>query len=343
MAYDEPVKIFRDGKKWEVWDASGEKLIGYVPAGKKKAKKLYPNAVFVRMKAIPAKMRERDAAIPNEKKKEKKQKKKYSAVLYFDGGSRGNPGLAAGGYCLEMEGDRSCDAVLLSCATNNEAEYEGLILGLRRVLELGLSNVLIQGDSQLVINQLTGTYDVSAPNLMESFDQAELLLSQVQDATLRWIPREQNAWADWACNAKMNESQGKEPPPEPQAKKKAKNSIDSLVQNGGGFKAFARIKSGNDAYSRKRLPALVDAVGDEAIALIRKKWQTVPDEQLAKVCRWVLRAQDASSEPMEKLVDFAVHKVRVDCEVAANASGIPLEKLLGTAPTEDEEGDRTTP
>jgi len=82
----------------------------------------------------------------------KAQKTDNSAILYFDGGSRGNPGRAAGAAVIVLaEGNSLTTTRYMERATNNEAEYTGLIIGLEKAQELGLKSLEIRGDSQLVI------------------------------------------------------------------------------------------------------------------------------------------------------------------------------------------------
>lgn len=87
--------------------------------------------------------------------------------------------------------------------TNNEAEYDGLLLGLRRAKALGATRVRIHGDSQLIIKQLQGQYKVKAPNLQARFQEAKSLLEGFPSRSLKWIPRDANQKADAAANAAL--------------------------------------------------------------------------------------------------------------------------------------------
>lgn len=82
--------------------------------------------------------------------------------------------------------------------TNNQAEYRGLILGLRHALGMGANRVTVRGDSELVLKQLKGEYSVKAPGLKALHDEARLLLARFRQVKLEWIPREQNGEADQA-------------------------------------------------------------------------------------------------------------------------------------------------
>ncbi|CAN0043537.1 unnamed protein product, partial [Discosporangium mesarthrocarpum] len=90
--------------------------------------------------------------------------------VYFDGGSRGNPGSSgAGSSITDADGIEiwSGYKYLGRNKTNNEAEYWGLILGLEAALKLGIGTVIVRGDSKLVIEQMKGNWQVKAPNLQE--------------------------------------------------------------------------------------------------------------------------------------------------------------------------------
>lgn len=84
--------------------------------------------------------------------------------------------------------------------TNNEAEYDGLILGLRHAAQQGARTVSVRGDSQLVLRQLEGRYKVKAPNLRARYEEAKALLGRFEQVSLEWVPRAQNAAADQAAN-----------------------------------------------------------------------------------------------------------------------------------------------
>lgn len=122
------------------------------------------------------------------------------ANVWFDGACRGNPGAIAGGAILEIEGVRKDLHGAKGHGTNNEAEYDGVILGLEAALDAGAITITLRGDSQLVIRQLEGKYQVKAQNLRPRFERAKALLSRFQWVEFEWVRREQNAAADQAAN-----------------------------------------------------------------------------------------------------------------------------------------------
>lgn len=120
-------------------------------------------------------------------------------ILYFDGGARGNPGLgAAAAVVMLPEGTCQTKSLYLGQVTNNEAEYAGLILGLRWSLELGLSSLAVKGDSQLVINQASGNWKVKNSRLKCLCSRVRGLMARFDLVTLSWIPRQDNVRADQA-------------------------------------------------------------------------------------------------------------------------------------------------
>jgi len=114
---------------------------------------------------------------------------------YFDGASKGNPGPAGAGIVIvNPEGRVIMEySKELGIRTNNEAEYLALIELLQKALELGIRELEIMGDSQLVINHVFGNWNINMPHLYTLYNQATELLA-------RWIPREKNQLADSLSN-----------------------------------------------------------------------------------------------------------------------------------------------
>ena len=132
-------------------------------------------------------------------------------TIFADGGSRGNPGPAAAGAVLT---DESCDVVreigtFLGVATNNVAEWTGLISGLEGALELGATDIVIRLDSELVIKQLTGVYRVKHPNMVPLHAKAKTLLRRFAKVDFAHVPRRLNAAADAVVNAVLDAEQAR--------------------------------------------------------------------------------------------------------------------------------------
>ena len=126
--------------------------------------------------------------------------------MHVDGGARGNPGPAAAGAVVSTpEGEvLSEDSELLGQATNNVAEYRGLLLGLRRASELGATEVELVNDSELVAKQLNGVYKVKHPAMRPLYLDAMTALRGFDRWSIRSVPRAQNAHADALVNAALD-------------------------------------------------------------------------------------------------------------------------------------------
>ncbi len=123
------------------------------------------------------------------------------ARVSFDGASRGNPGPAGYGFVIELDtGDVICGYGYLGETTNNVAEYRGLIKALECAKALGVEEVHIISDSQLVVNQLKGLYKVKAPHLKELNHRAKSLLQSFRKADILFVEREKNREADRLAN-----------------------------------------------------------------------------------------------------------------------------------------------
>jgi len=99
------------------------------------------------------------------------------ARLFTDGGARGNPGPAAYGFVLESDDGTvlAAEGEAIGTATNNVAEYSGLIAGLQKALELHVPDVEVVSDSELMVKQMRGEYRVKNEALRELYDEATAL------------------------------------------------------------------------------------------------------------------------------------------------------------------------
>ena len=124
------------------------------------------------------------------------------ARLFTDGGARGNPGPAAFGYVLEAEDGTVLDArgEAIGVATNNVAEYSGLIAGLEKAIELHVPQVEVVSDSELMVKQMRGEYRVKNEALRELYDEATALARRVGNVEYRHVKRAHNELADKLVN-----------------------------------------------------------------------------------------------------------------------------------------------
>ena len=127
-------------------------------------------------------------------------------VVHVDGGARGNPGPAAAAAVVSAPDGRVLDeaAVTLGHATNNVAEYRGLLLGLERAQALGATEVEVINDSELIAKQVGGEYKVKHADLVPLHARARAGLEAFERWSIRSVPRAQNAAADALVNRALD-------------------------------------------------------------------------------------------------------------------------------------------
>lgn len=127
--------------------------------------------------------------------------------VYSDGAARGNPGLAGAGAVLVEPSGQVVDRIgkFLGTQTNNYAEYMGLLLGLRRARELSVREVEVFADSELMLRQLGGRYQVKSASLRPLYEEALSLLNDFERVKLVHVPREMNRAADEMSNRAIDE------------------------------------------------------------------------------------------------------------------------------------------
>ncbi|HXH95715.1 MAG TPA: reverse transcriptase-like protein [Gaiellaceae bacterium] len=128
------------------------------------------------------------------------------ARLFTDGGARGNPGPAAYGYVLEAEDGTvlAAHGEAIGVATNNVAEYRGLVAGLGKALELHVPEVEVVSDSELLVKQMTGEYRVNNEALRSLSIEAARLARQIGNVSYRAVRREHNELADRLVNEALD-------------------------------------------------------------------------------------------------------------------------------------------
>jgi len=127
--------------------------------------------------------------------------------LYCDGAARGNPGPAGAGAVIVNPAGHIVAKIgkFLGEETNNVAEYMGLILGLKRAKAMGIKELEVLADSELVVRQLNGEYAVKAEHLQPLHAEALALLKAFDQIEVRHIPREENGQADAMSNRAIDE------------------------------------------------------------------------------------------------------------------------------------------
>ena len=129
-------------------------------------------------------------------------------TAYIDGGARGNPGPAGYGVYIQLP-DGSIEELHggLGIATNNVAEYNGLLAALRWAVDHGHTRVKIKADSELLVKQMRGEYKVKNPGLQPLAARARLLVNQLDTVTFEHVRREMNKHADRLSNVGMDEAE----------------------------------------------------------------------------------------------------------------------------------------
>jgi probable phosphoglycerate mutase len=129
-------------------------------------------------------------------------------TAYIDGGSRGNPGPA--GYGVQIVGDDGAVVAELheaiALATNNVAEYNGLLAALQWAIDQNLTALHVRSDSELLVRQMKGEYKVKSPGLQPLFATARLKAASLGRVTFEHVRREFNKEADRLANLAMDEA-----------------------------------------------------------------------------------------------------------------------------------------
>jgi ribonuclease HI len=130
-------------------------------------------------------------------------------IAYIDGGARGNPGPAGYGVRIENEAGEMIDELhgALGIATNNVAEYNGLLAALQWAVDHGEREVHIRADSELLVKQMRGEYKVKHPGLQPLYVRARLLVMELGDVRFAHVRREKNKEADRLSNLGMDEAE----------------------------------------------------------------------------------------------------------------------------------------
>jgi ribonuclease HI len=130
-------------------------------------------------------------------------------IAYIDGGARGNPGPAGYGVRVENEAGDLIDELHggLGIATNNVAEYNGLLAALRWAVDRGERDLLIRADSELLVKQMRGEYKVKHPGLQPLYVRARLLVMELGDVRFEHVRRDKNKEADRLSNLGMDDAE----------------------------------------------------------------------------------------------------------------------------------------
>lgn len=155
--------------------------------------------------------------------------------IYTDGASRGNPGPAAAGFVLTDRHGRELAAkgLYLGEATNNVAEYTGLIRALEAAKQMAPKLLCVYSDSELVVRQIKGEYKVKSELIRPLYQQAMSLLDLFDCCEVKHIPRSKNARADSLCNRALDRAQDVEGKAEPSTAGQKHVRLGVLISGGG--------------------------------------------------------------------------------------------------------------
>ena len=122
--------------------------------------------------------------------------------MYFDGCSKGNPGLSGAGAVIYKNGEEiwSNSYFVSDSATNNVAEYFGLIRGLKRAIKMNIRHLIVKGDSQLIIKQMTGQYQVKSESMIELYEISKKMEEEFENISYEHVYRKYNKRADYLSN-----------------------------------------------------------------------------------------------------------------------------------------------
>ena len=128
------------------------------------------------------------------------------AKLSTDGGARGNPGPAAYGFVLETEDGTvlAAEGAPIGVATNNVAEYRGVVEGLRRAVELGIDELELVSDSELIVHQMRGEWKIKNEALKVLWQEAQELADRIASVRYTSVRREHNELADSLVNEALD-------------------------------------------------------------------------------------------------------------------------------------------
>ncbi|MDS0299380.1 ribonuclease HI family protein [Halogeometricum sp. S1BR25-6] len=138
------------------------------------------------MKKIPTKQSET----------EKQSNENTTGTLHFDGGSRLNSTSAAYGFVLEIGSTLVEESEHIGHGTNNQAEYAGLVAGLSKAREMGVTKIHAFGDSELIVKQVTGEYAAKHENIRPLYERAKELIPEFDEFTIEHLYRDENCRAD---------------------------------------------------------------------------------------------------------------------------------------------------
>ncbi|KAK9807218.1 hypothetical protein WJX73_010240 [Symbiochloris irregularis] len=210
------VKVGRKPGVYRTWGDCEKQVARYPRAVHKSFSTLQEAEEFAEVSGHTSKRPRQDAdktardAVPpktiDDKDSRKTTRPSELFKLMFDGGSRGNPGPAGAGAVLYEPSGAEVGRVCVGCgrATNNVAEYTGLVKGMQAAQQYGVRHLHVQGDSELIIKQMKGSYRVQNEGLKPLYKEAKEVSKLFESLKFEHVYRELNTVADFLSNEAMD-------------------------------------------------------------------------------------------------------------------------------------------
>jgi ribonuclease H / adenosylcobalamin/alpha-ribazole phosphatase len=249
-------------------------------------------------------------------------------VVEADGGSRGNPGPAGYGALVR---DPVTGEVLeeisesLGRATNNVAEYSGLVAGLRAASRIApQADVEVRMDSKLVVEQMSGRWQIKDPNLRSLASAAQDAARRLGRVSYVWVPRARNAHADQLANQAMDAAAGRVVPASPE-RKRSKSIVDEGGEAGDSAKPGPAVGWG-PARGRATTTLLLRH-GQTALSAERRfaGRGDIPLTEAGERQAALAAARLAARGGIEVIVTSPLQRARRTAEPVAEATGAPLQ------------------
>lgn len=192
-----------------------------------------------------------------------------TTVAYIDGGSRGNPGVAGYGVRIEAHDGTLIEELTgsIGIATNNVAEYRGLLAALKWLHQHGHQRVVIRSDSELLTRQMTGHFRVRHPGLIPLYTEARAIARRIGQVRFQHVPREANEHADRLANQAMDlATHGEARPPRPA--RTAAPAAGHIVGIGIDMESIPRVGALVERYGNRFVERVFTA--DEAAYSLRR-------------------------------------------------------------------------
>ncbi|HWR46804.1 MAG TPA: bifunctional RNase H/acid phosphatase [Pseudonocardiaceae bacterium] len=242
-------------------------------------------------------------------------------IIEADGGSRGNPGPAGYGAVVR---DADTGALLaeasggLGTTTNNVAEYSGLIAGLRAAVKEGAQSAEARLDSKLVVEQMSGRWQVKQPHLRPLVSAAAELARQVGDVRYTWVPRARNVHADRLANEAMDVQAGVTRKPEAQTGAHIGSPSHWTGATGFPTRLLLLRHAQTERSAQRRYSGRAD----------------LPLTELGKCQAAAAAARLAPTEGVAAVVSSPLLRTRQTAKPVADALGVPLNVHDGLIETD---------